>query len=90
MSWVVTGMSLPSLGIMSSRVRWDHNSRSRSTAPFKPFSSLKPFLLPSLKCNVGQVHLEASDLGRDIGHKAQPASGESAQNLPDSWKIYGL
>lgn len=67
--------------------RWDHNSRSGSTAPFKPFFWLKPFLLPSLKCNVGPAHLEASDLGRDIGHKAQPASGKSAWNLPDSWKI---
>ena len=26
MSWVVIGMSLPSLGLMSSRVRWDCNS----------------------------------------------------------------
>lgn len=58
--------------------RWDHNSRSGSPAPFKSFFWLKPFLLPSLKCNVGPTHLEASDLGRDIGHKAQPASGKSA------------
>ena len=36
---------------------------------------------------MGSAHLEASDLRRDIGHKSQPASAESAQNLPDSLKI---
>lgn len=58
--------------------RWDHNSRSRSTAPFKPFSWLKPFLPLYSNLNVGPVHLEASGLKRHY-HKPSQHQGISSE-----------